>query len=64
MDLMTRLLSGAALAVTMGLAGLAAAQDCPRGTLDARFCDRDGDLIADTPTDPAEQVDPDTLIFA
>jgi len=46
------------------LAGPAAAQDCPRGDLDARFCDVDGDLIADTPTDPADLVDPDTLIFA
>ena len=41
-----------------------AAEDCPRGTLDERYCDRDGDLVADTPTDPAELVDPDTLIFA
>ncbi|MCZ4282276.1 phosphate/phosphite/phosphonate ABC transporter substrate-binding protein [Kiloniella laminariae] len=42
----------------------AAAQDCPRGALDTRFCDVDGDLIADTPTDPSEWLDPDTLIFA
>nr|WP_306266117.1 phosphate/phosphite/phosphonate ABC transporter substrate-binding protein [Pararhizobium sp. IMCC3301] len=41
-----------------------AAEDCPRGTLDERYCDRDGDLVADTPSDPAELVDPDTLIFA
>jgi phosphonate transport system substrate-binding protein len=33
-------------------------------TLDSRFTDSDGDLTADTPTDPAQQVDPDTLIFA
>ncbi|MEX1034732.1 MAG: phosphate/phosphite/phosphonate ABC transporter substrate-binding protein [Sneathiella sp.] len=33
-------------------------------TLDSRFTDTDGDLTADTPTDPAQQVDPDTLIFA
>ncbi|MFH1804398.1 MAG: phosphate/phosphite/phosphonate ABC transporter substrate-binding protein [Pseudomonadota bacterium] len=32
--------------------------------LDSRFTDADGDLTADTPTDPAQQVDPDTLIFA
>jgi phosphonate transport system substrate-binding protein len=48
----------------MSLAGPAAAQDCPRGDLDKMFCDADGDLLADTPTDPAQQVDPDTLIFA
>jgi phosphonate transport system substrate-binding protein len=41
-----------------------AAEDCPRGDLDTRFCDRDGDLTADTPTDPGQQIDPDTLIFA
>jgi len=40
------------------------AKDCPRGDLDERYCDRDGDLIADPPEDPAEWVDPDTLIFA
>lgn len=32
--------------------------------LDSRFQDTDGDLIADIPSDPAQQVDPDTLIFA
>ncbi|MCC9620119.1 phosphate/phosphite/phosphonate ABC transporter substrate-binding protein [Thalassospira sp. MA62] len=32
--------------------------------LDSRFTDTDGDLTADTPTDPAQQIDPDTLIFA
>ncbi len=46
------------------MAGSAAAQDCPRGDLDTRYCDVDGDLIADIPTDPAQLVDPDTLIFA
>jgi phosphonate transport system substrate-binding protein len=42
----------------------AAAQDCPRGTLDARYCDRDGDLVADAPTNARELTDPSTLIFA
>ncbi len=32
--------------------------------LDARFKDADGDLVADTPTNPAELVDPPVLIFA
>jgi phosphonate transport system substrate-binding protein len=41
------------------------AQDCPnRGTLDARYCDRDFDLVADLPTDPKQWVDPDTIIFS
>lgn len=38
--------------------------DCKRGTLDARFCDEDGDLVADTPTDPNAWLNPDTLIFS
>jgi phosphonate transport system substrate-binding protein len=41
-----------------------AAQECPRGTLDARYCDRDGDLVADAPSDPRQLVNPQTLIFA
>nr|WP_245504837.1 phosphate/phosphite/phosphonate ABC transporter substrate-binding protein [Aquabacter spiritensis] len=32
--------------------------------LDPRFTDTNGDMVADTPTDPAKQLDPDTLIFA
>lgn len=32
--------------------------------LDSRYVDADGDLVADTPTDPAQQLDPETLIFA
>ncbi len=48
----------------LSLGTSASAQDCPRGDLDERFCDADGDLIADIPSDPADQIDPDTLIFA
>lgn len=32
--------------------------------LDSRYQDTDGDLIADIPAEPADQVDPSTLIFA
>ena len=64
MKIMNTLLSGAALALAMSLAGPVAAQECARGDLDKRFCDVDGDLIADIPTDPADLIDPDTLIFA
>ncbi|MBE0615810.1 MAG: phosphate/phosphite/phosphonate ABC transporter substrate-binding protein [Burkholderiales bacterium] len=46
------------------IAGAASAQSCPHGTLDARFCDVDGDLVADTPTDKSKLVNPPTLIFA
>ena len=54
----------AALIVSAGLIGTARAQDCPRGDLDKAYCDRDGDLVADTPTDPKQLVDPSTIIFA
>ncbi|MGI9354158.1 MAG: phosphate/phosphite/phosphonate ABC transporter substrate-binding protein, partial [Rhizobiaceae bacterium] len=53
-----------ALALASFAPSIASAQECPRGTLDVRYCDVDGDLLADTPKDPAKQVDPETLIFA
>ncbi|WP_135502578.1 phosphate/phosphite/phosphonate ABC transporter substrate-binding protein [Roseovarius aestuariivivens] len=59
-----RLLVGASAIAMMSLAGAATAQDCERGTLDDRYCDEDGDLIADIPTDASQLMDPDTLIFA
>ena len=44
---------------------IANAQACPqRGELDARFCDANGDLLADLPADKAAQKNPDTLIFS
>ena len=46
--------------VSMALA-LAAA---PAQALDPRYTDADGDLVADTPTDPKQLIDPATLIFA
>ncbi len=54
----------AALAGLLQIGSPMAAEDCPRGALDERFCDRNGDLVADTPSDAAQQNDPDTLIFA
>ena len=45
-------------------AGSAAAQDCPRGKLDKAYCDRNGDLVADTPTDAKQLVNPSTIIFS
>lgn len=59
-----KFLAATALAALVMNVAPAAAQDCPRGDLDDRYCDVDGDLIADVPTDPADQIDPDTLIFA
>lgn len=65
MTLLAKLTASAAVITGFGLMALpAAAQDCPRGDLDVRFCDVDGDLVADVPTDPAQLIDPDTLVFA
>ena len=59
--LLETLLAGIAL---LAFAAPGAAQDCPRGALDKRFCDTDGDLVADAPKDPKQWVDPPVLIFA
>ena len=46
-------------------AGPAAAQACAnRGDLDARYCDENGDLIADLPKDRKQWQDPATLVFS
>lgn len=57
-------LLGVSAIALLSLGTAASAQDCPRGDLDERFCDADGDLIADIPTDESQLIDPDTLIFA
>jgi phosphonate transport system substrate-binding protein len=53
-----------ALLATPATGSAQQAQDCPRGALDSRYCDRDGDLVADAPTDPRQFVDPPVLVFA
>ncbi len=53
-----------AVVATVFMASSAFAEECPRGDLDKRFCDRDGDLIADAPTDSSKWLDPSTLVFA
>ncbi len=40
-----------------------AAEDCPNGSLDEAYCDRNLDLTADLPLDPKDWVNPDTIIF-
>jgi phosphonate transport system substrate-binding protein len=58
-------LSVCALAGMFMFAGPASAQECPnRGDLDDMYCDADGDLVADVPTDPAQFRNPSTLVFA
>lgn len=51
------------LKVTVLSAALALAP-LTASALDARFTDADGDLVADTPTDSKDWIDPSTLIFA
>jgi phosphonate transport system substrate-binding protein len=55
---------GASMLALMSYGSQVSAAECQRGDLDERFCDVDGDLIADIPSDPSQQIDPDTLIFA
>lgn len=43
---------------------LAADGDCQRDALDARYCDRDQNLVADLPIDQDDWLDPSALIFS
>jgi phosphonate transport system substrate-binding protein len=54
----------ATVVAAFGFSGAVFAQEnCPRGTLDVAYCDRNFDLVADLPTDPSDWVNPDTIIF-
>src|SRR5690606_32635711 len=59
--LLSLMLSAVASLVT---AASASAATCQPSDLDSRYCDRDGDMVADAPENSAEWVDPDTLVFA
>lgn len=61
---MLRRLFALAVAGLLAGPGAVSAQECQRGALDARYCDRDGDLVADVPQNTREQSDPGTLVFA
>jgi len=52
------------LLLIFSFSSLALAEDCFRGTLDDQYCDRNHDLVADLPLDPAEWANPDTIIFS
>jgi phosphonate transport system substrate-binding protein len=53
-----------AVAATAALAPAHAADTCKsRGDLDERYCDENGDLVADTPSDPKRWKDPPFLLF-
>lgn len=54
------ILAASATATVPAWAQAACAQ---RGDLDTTYCDANGDLVADTPTDPAKQKTPNTLVF-
>lgn len=58
-----------AATVAIAFAGIiavapAGAAECARGDLDKRYCDANGDLVADTPSDASKLLDPDTLVFS
>jgi phosphonate transport system substrate-binding protein len=54
----------AGITALIAITTIASAQDCPRGDLDKAYCDRNGDLVADLPSDPKQIVNPATLIFS
>jgi phosphonate transport system substrate-binding protein len=49
--------------VVVWIVAASASSPCPHGDLAARFCDRDGDMLADPEPDPTRWLDPSTLIF-
>lgn len=61
-----RIFSAGLMTVLAMAASHAHAQDdcANRGALDAMYCDADGDMVADAPTDPSKLQDPSTLVFA
>jgi len=50
--------------ITISMVKAEEIKNCPRGSLDKYYCDYDGDMLADTPTDPSEWVDPYPLVFS
>jgi len=55
----------AAFALLLGLSNPTKAAECKnRGDLDVRYCDENGDLLADTPKDSSKWLNPDTLVFS
>ena len=57
------LLSATVLPLLLGMSGVASAA-CESGVLDPMYCDSNGDLVADMPTDKSKLSNPSTLIFA
>ncbi len=46
-------IAGMALVGLLGAVAPANGAECPRGDLDVGFCDTNGELVADTPSDPS-----------
>jgi len=59
-------LAAGAAVLAFGMLGAAntASAACARGDLDKRYCDTNGDLVADAPSDSSKWLDPDTLVFS
>ena len=58
-------LAGAMVTVMTAWAASPASAACKnRGDLDVRYCDDNGDLVADTPKDSSKWLNPSTLIFS
>lgn len=55
---------GLLIAGSLLLPSVVLANDCANhGVLDERYCDENNDLVADSPKDSAEWIDPSTLVF-
>lgn len=51
-------------ALLLAVSGAQAQSCASRGDLDARYCDSNGDLLADAPADKSKIRNPDTLVFS
>jgi phosphonate transport system substrate-binding protein len=61
----TRIAGGVLLTLAMWGGPALAQEACPnRGDLDAVYCDANGDLVADPPTDPKKFRNPGVLVFS
>ena len=54
----------AALGGVIALSANVNGQECPRGALDKAYCNRNGDLVADLPTDAKQIINPPAIIFS
>jgi len=61
---MKRILGIALGAALLAFSGNVSAEDCHRGTLDKKYCDRDHNQTADLPLDESKWSNPDTIIFS